>query len=673
MTAGALAGSVLCGGVFTASGLVVAVTSKRAFFSTWRSSLAVVAVVLIWICWALGLGQLLGAFGLLRRGALLAAAVATAGLAIALSSRLRARPPPPGTPAADADPPRAGRAWLVTATALLVGVVAALWVARTVIAVHRGINDPDSLGYHLAFATSFAQSGFADQHRFVLPALPVHFYPANDELLSAIALALTRSVAFAAIKNLVFGAFVLVAAHALGRAFRAGVESVAAAAIVLGLPVIAFSQPGEATNDMLVLVALLGGLACLAHARDRPAPYLLAMACAGVALGDKFSAVVPAAGLAILAAVLLVVRVPAHRARWASIGAAAGAALGGSWYLRNAITYGNPIPPAHLALGPLHLAQIATPEGPKSFSILGFLVRGRSLGVFARNLPKGLGPLAVVVAGLCIYGTVAALASGDHFRRGLGVFSLICLIGYLATPASAYGMGQGGPGAFVINLHYAAPAVLIAMVSAAIALAGWRRAWLLAVVGLVVVATGVDAGRRIAFWSPEIGGLGLLVLLVATLTAAAAAWAWTRPGRRPWAMAGAAATAVVVAVGAVMVARHYPSLPSTDPVERWAASVPGVRIAAWVPDIAWLYGPGSRNRVVTLTRLADHAPVALDSCPAWMQAVVQGHFPYSAVIPGTVWYRWLTSDPAFQLVAQNDLAAVFRVVGRPDIGCSLSR
>jgi hypothetical protein len=277
------------------------------------------------------------------------------------------------------------------------------------------------------------------------------------------------------------------------------------------------------------------------------------------------------------------------------------------------------------------------------------------------------------VAGLCIYGTVEAVLSRDVFRRGLGVFALICVIGYLATPASAYGVGRGGSGAFVINLHYAAPALLAAMVSAGIAMAGWRRAWLLAVAGWIVVAAGIDAGRRMAFWSPEIGGVGFVVLLVAMLTATAAAWASTRPGRRPWATAGSLASAAIVVVGALVVAGRYPRLPNTDPVERWAASVPGVRIAAWVPDIAWLYGPGSRNRVVTLTRLADRAPVPLDSCPAWMQAVSSGHFHYSAVIPGTPWYRWLTSDPAFRLLAQNDLAAVFSVTGQPDIGCRGSR
>ena len=102
------------------------------------------------------------------------------------------------------------------------------------------------------------------------------------------------------------------AAHALGKAFRAGVVSVAAAAIVLGLPVIAFSQPGEAENDSLVLLSLMAALAFLAYARDRPAPYVLAMACAG-AHSVQFSAIPPVLALGIFALVLLSTRVPTHR------------------------------------------------------------------------------------------------------------------------------------------------------------------------------------------------------------------------------------------------------------------------------------------------------------------------------------------------------------------------
>jgi len=89
-----------------------------------------------------------------------------------------------------------------------------------------------------------------------------------------------------------------------------------------------------------------------------------------------------------------------------------------------------------------------------------------------------------------------------------------------------------------------------------------------------------------------------------------------------------------------------------------------------------LYGPGARNRVVTLTRdrSVDGGPIALDSCPAWMQALGDGRFPFAGVIPDSKWQGWLDADPAFEPVVESDTAtlyrvAVYRVVGRSDPTC----
>ncbi|MDQ1368743.1 MAG: hypothetical protein QOF20_1096, partial [Acidimicrobiaceae bacterium] len=76
--------SVLGGIVFVGAGLVVAVTVKQLFFAAWRGSLAVTTVGLTWLCWALGLGQLLGAVGLIRRVALLTGALVMAAVAVGL-------------------------------------------------------------------------------------------------------------------------------------------------------------------------------------------------------------------------------------------------------------------------------------------------------------------------------------------------------------------------------------------------------------------------------------------------------------------------------------------------------------------------------------------------------------------------------------------------------------
>ncbi len=670
-----LALALLFSTVFIGSGAVVAITVKRLFFADWRGSVAAVTVALVGICWALALGQLLGAIGWLRTAPLLGAAVASAG--VALLARPWARSQEPAvTPTADDPAPRApGQRALFVATVLLVLLLAAVWTTRTVLTVRRGIYDPDSVGYHLPFAATFAQTGHADPTRFPYPASPVQFFPANDELLASITLVLTKSSVFAAVKNLLYGALVLLAAHAIGKAFKATCLTVSGTAIILGLPAVGFAQAGEAMNDMLPLFALLGGLAVLAHARDRPPPYVLVGACVGVAYGSKYSTVVPAIALGAFAAWILRTRGSTHRARTAALGAVASLAVGGSWYLRNAIKYGNPLPPARIAIGPFHLRHIATEGAADSFSIAHYLVRGDAFRQLWDGLSLGLSPLFVPVVAAVLFGAVAGLWS-KGFRRGLSIVAALSGISYVTLPGSAYGT-EGMPGAgFVINLHYAMPALAMCIVAAAIGLGHQRWSWIVPAVGWFVVATSIRPGQRVRFWAPEIGGHAFGLLIAAALAGTVVAWMWTRPSLERWVRPAAGATVLLAIVSLIFVARQYPRRSETDAVQIWAARVSPTTIGGWVPA-ATLYGPGARNRVVTLTRerSLDGGPVAHDSCPQWMQALKEGRFPYAAVIPGTKWQRWIEADPAFQLEVENGppalyRVAVYRMVGGPGAGCA---
>ena len=675
MTAAALASAVAAAALFIGSGVVVSLAVRRTFFAAWRGSTAVVAVALTGTCWALVLGHLLGAFGLLRALPLLVSAVVSAAGVHVACRHLEVQASPASPEVGGTSPARIGQDPLLVATVLLVLFVGALWAARTAITVRRGIYDPDSLGYHLPFTTTFAQTGYADPTRFRYPTSPVEFFPANDELLSGIALVLTKSVVFVAVKNLLFGGLVLVAAHAIGKVFGAGLLAVSGTAIVLGLPAVAFSQPGEGMNDTLPVFALLGGLAALAAARDGPAPYVLALTAAGVAYGSKYTTVVPAIGLGILALCLLRARLPVHRLRVAVAGVLASLAVGGSWYLRNAVTYGSPVPPARIALGPFALRHIATEGAQDSYSVAWYLVRGRALAQLWHGMGLGLSPLFPLVVLAVLFGTLAALRSSGGFRRGLGVLALVSGLAYLTLPGSAYGT-RGNPGpVFVINLHYAFPLLVLGAVAAAVALGPRRHAWVVPAAGAVMVATGIRPGQRVRVWAPEIGGTRFALLVGAAAAGAFVAWMSTRPRLVRWVRPSAAATGAIAAVGLLMVAGQYPRLVETDAVQRWAAEAAPTRIGGWVPE-GLLYGPGARNRVVTLTRdrSPDGGPVAIDTCPGWMQALRDGRFPFTAVVTTSQWQGWLDADPAFELVARNDVrsfypVSVYRVREPPDPNC----
>ncbi len=676
MTASSLLWAVTNGTLFLGSGAAVSLSLKRLFFGAWRGGSAVIVLALLGISWALALGQLVGAVGWLRPAPLVLCAVGSATVLTLVCRRVSVSEPPTAPRETNQGPTQPG---LLIATVILVLGVGAVWTARTVIAVRQGIYDPDSIGYHLPFAAIFAQTGHADPTRFPYPDSPVQFFPANDELLSAIALVLTRSFAFAAVKNLVYAGLVLVAAHTIGKVYDAGVLAVAGTAIVLGLPAVAFSQPGEAMNDSLPLLAIVGGLAVLAHARGRPGAYVLVLTCTGAAFGSKYSTVIPAFGLGALAIWLLRSAVSTKRLHVAVLGALGGLAVGGSWYLRNAITYGNPVPPAAMAIGPFRLRYIDTKGARDSFSVAWYLVHGDAFHQLWRGLGLGLSPLFLPIIAAVSLGAVAGLRSRDGFRQGLSVLAIITGVAYLTLPGSAYG-GKGSPlSGFIINLHYAIPALVVSVVSAAIAIGRRRWAWVVPVVGCFVVAASIRPGQRIRFWAPEIGGRRFGLLILVALAGGAVAWMSTRPSLARRARPAAAATTVLAALALLVIILQYPKRTETDAVQRWAASVSPTTIGGWVPA-AMLYGPGAQNRVVTFTRerSVDGGPVALDSCPAWMEAIRNARLPYTAVMSNTQWQRWVDADPAFELVAQNEAPAfyrvsVYRMVGEPDPACPGTR
>jgi len=672
MSASALALGLVGASLFLCSGAVVSVTVRRAYFADWRGSAAAVVLAVTALSWTLAIGQVLGAFGWLQAAPLVGVAMASAALAVLIRQRGPAQEAVPAPTGDDAT--SAKQSALFVTTVILVLFVAAVWTARTALTVRRGIYDPDSLGYHLPFAATFAQTGHADPTRFPYPDSPVQFFPANDELIVAIALLLTKSFVFAAVKNLLYGGLVLVAAHAIGKAFNAAWLAVSGVAIVLALPAVAFAQAGEAMNDTLPLFALMAGVALLAHARDRHAPYVLAGACTGVAYGSKYSTVIPAIALAALALLVLLKRIPTKRLRAAGLGALASITVGASWYLRNAITYGSPLPPARIGLGPFHLRRIVANGASESFSVAHYLIRGDAYRQFWHGLILGLSPLFLPVVAALIIGSIAGLRS-KGFPRGLSVIALVAGIGYVTLPGSAYG-SEGKPGGgFVINLHYAMPALTLGAVAAAVAIGQRRWVWIVPVTGWLVVATSIGPGQRVRFWSPEIGGRSFGFLIFAALAGGGVAWMSTRPQLTRWVRPAAGAVAVMALFGVIVVVRQYPRRSEVDAVQRWAATVPPTTIGGWVPA-GLLYGPGASNRVVTLTRdrSINGGPVAIDACPVWMQALKDGRFPYAAVMSNTRWQRWLDADPAFQLVVQNEppalyRVAVYRVVGQAGHHC----
>jgi hypothetical protein len=212
----------------------------------------------------------------------------------------------------------------------------------------------------------------------------------------------------------------------------------------------------------------------------------------------------------------------------------------------------------------------------------------------------------------------------------------------------------------------------------ALVLARSRWAWVFPIVGIIAATTSIDLGRTIAIWAPETGGRAFDLLVVVAAAGGVAALLWLGPWRRPVrpaaltapAAAVAVAMAVMTAIAISSIANRYPRRQATDPVAAWASRVPASSIAAWIGNIGDLYGPHAENRVTVMARLDHGAAVPIDTCQGWKQAVVDGRFQYTVVIPGTAWVRWLKADPAFHFVIKDVAASVFQVVGKPDLTCT---
>lgn len=671
MSAAELTAALACTVLTAASLTVLGVVGRRILLPTWRGTAAVTGGMAIVLSTTVSVGQLLGAVGLINRWAVVSVLVTAAAVVLVVVRRWprhtaasAARDPVLPIAAPRSSPP-------ATALAMFaVLVVLGVWLARTVIALRRGITDPDSLGYHLPLTHVFASSGFADPSRLQHAYLPVYTYPGNDELVSAMALVVSHSVVFSTVKNLLFALASLVAAHAIGARARASLPAMVSVALVLGLPVAAFTVPGHAKNDAIVVCAVLVGLACLLLAQGEAAPMVLAAGCGGVVIGTKLSSV--AAGGALVVWVLVEVYRRGRLCRWRSMVLALVAALitGAPWYVRNLVTFGNPLPLAHLSIGPVRLAFISSPETSRTKSIASFLVKGDYYGgTFFRGLIGAVGPLGLLAFLAGATGLVVGLWSGG-WRRRIAGFGLLLAVAYLATPASAYTDLQGRPISYAvtINLHYGFTAAAVCLLALAVSLPPRLTSWTLPVLTVAVTLAGIPVGRAFAFWFTDMGGTGFTVLVM-TAAMGAAAIGLRRAGHARWRRA-ATVSVVMSLLSVASIAGSQPTQATEDPVARVLAAPPRLRIAANVGYLGTIYGPGGRHDVEILARDVDRVPLPFLTCQSFMQAIATRHPDVVAVNVAGEAHDWVAADPALRLEAAGPRSQVYSLIGVPGSQCS---
>ena len=527
----------------------------------------------------LGLAQVIGVSLVMAMGGVLGALPALGlHLALAVAAWRLVRPP---EPEGEWTGRGAGRG-----AALAAGVGVALASLALIPALlGRLPEDFETRHYHIANLASWLQTGSLWPLPFQNPAFATATHPGNGETVGLWLALPTHADHASYVGNVAFGLLAVLAVALLARRLggRAWVGALGALA-VLGTPVLFGSQVHSLGTDLAAAGPLIAAVAFLHLAvREGQRRWLwLTGIAAGLAIGSKYSALVPAAVLLAGAAVAIRPR----RDLWRLL---PGLALfAGPWLLRNAIATGNPIFPQGVeVLGwPGYSSPLESISGP----LAGHLVRFET-GVIAewmRLLWRLWGPVILLVP----LGMIAAFRSRD--RRWLGVLALAWFLAYASTPFTGQSRVMG------INTRYALPAVLLGV---ALASASLPRVLLAPVLGVALVFDAVHALEPGILRRPDLElGWGALAALGA---GAAVAFAWSRRPAFAGRLLRPALVAFVLAgvLGGTMINSARDRDPT--PLERHVADFfpfsGGTIVSIGVFDLRSLLGPRLHVRLVAVS------------------------------------------------------------------------
>lgn len=221
--------------------------------------------------------------------------------------------------------------WPVRALALVVALALAYVVALIVATPPNGW---DPLNYHLPRAAFWLQSHHVGYIRNAYDER-LNFNPPNGEIGMSFALGITRDESAAGFVQFFAALACAVAVFALARRFGISrPQALFGGLLFLTLPIILLQSSG-AKNDLVLASFVLA--ACVFLLGSSRASIALASVATALALGTKFTA---AYALPILLGLALATTPRALRL-WRCVAIAAGAVLGGYWYLVNAIETGH--------------------------------------------------------------------------------------------------------------------------------------------------------------------------------------------------------------------------------------------------------------------------------------------------------------------------------------------
>jgi hypothetical protein len=568
----------------------------------------------------------------------------------------------------------------VSQLAAIVGVivVGAQWCLQTTNALGTGMFNFDTLWYHMPFAAHFAQSGSVTGIQFTQADPFVAYYPANSELFHAIGIGALHSDFLSPILNLMWLSVALLAAWCWGRPWQVERPTLLAGCVIASLPVLSGTQPGQAFNDIVGLATLMAGVAFMVNASDEPPLLTVAGLALGLAVGTKFTFVIPT--------IVLVIgwtlrETSGKRVRTFGLLSIPTALTGGWWYLRNIIAVGNPIGlKAHL--GPLVLSGPQSQLANELQQTVISEIRHFSLwgSRFAPGLDHAFGPLWPLILALYIAAVVTGVwLAKDSMVRVLAIAAALTGISYLFLPTGASGIAQSTE-IFQVNLRYATPALVLGILIVPIVVRS-RIPNALSFLSVAFAVVVLVSQLEHELWPTQTARHAVFLIVVAGL----AGVLWVARAIRPrlsLALIATAIPALVLVTGGATFAlqRHYfhrryvsgfATNPGLGQLYHWAQGVAHARIALYGTVEQYpLYGARDTNIVSYLgERTQDGGYRPISSCQRWRSALAAGRYQWVIITPAPTRAEplaWTQSDRAMHLILQPGPGIyVFKVIGVP--------
>jgi hypothetical protein len=556
----------------------------------------------------------------------------------------------------------------VVVAVLALAVVATQWISHVAVSLDRGMTHYDTLWYHQPYATRFVQSGRLTD--LIDRADDFHAYIAHgSELLHAmVTLPFGRDLV-SPVVGVAWAALALGAAWCIGRRRRAAPLSLLGAVVVLGLPMLAGTHPGQASNDVAAAALLLTAIALLFEGELAPVPTALAGVAGGLALGVKLTAAAP---IAVLTVGVVVLALRTHRRTTAVAWCLSVAVFGCYWFIRNLAVADNPLPFWDVHLGPVGFDAAVDKPG---LSIVDRIDDGNGIDFLFPAYTESLGRAWPLVLGLGVAGSVAALVGRRvGLERVAGAAALAGFVAYPFTPLT------GDHFQFAFTVRFVTPALLVGAVLLPVAVSeagiGWRRALLAVLAGLVILGAVAPHHEGIAAWPEDhlvpgvVAGAAVLVVGAIVVTGR------YRPPAPRFALMGTALGVVLLFGGGWFVQRHYLDhryvhaghrLDDTYLVFR---DVGDERVAVFgESEIYPLFGLDLSNRVTTLSGpVADATP---RRCRAWHATLSDGRYRYLVVTANRLLVErspqpWVAGDRAVTVVVRDGDTVVYEIEGTLD-------